>query len=764
MKKLWLPALITVALLLLTVVPSESDAEETEGVSVAYDGTTYKYVRFLKDGTYYCEMTSFEAGTDTFMRVHSRLEGYPVYKMDDKVLSESAAVTIFVIPAEVKEMGSSIFEGCTSLKEIIFLGSMPAFKSDTFTGVPSGVVVKYLERNASSWTGFTVLEKAVLPVYAYEGNGFSFEYCEMDGSVTVLRQIKGTEITIPSKLDVGDKSLDVKYIGDSAFFYDENGNLDKITKVTLNEGLVQIGIAAFKYCQYLESITFPSTLKVIYDEAFRTVNVYHPNWQDEGMLKSVDLPEGLEYIGFEAFRMCNSLTTVTVPDTVTFYGDGAFRACVRLETINLGKGVSMLGESSFDNCYSLKNVNVPDTLTSIGHDCFQGDRSLTSFNVPDSVESIGDNAFNGCTAFSQIYLSDNTTLGKNCFYNTNLMTVGITSGSGSGIINTYLSNGGWMMPGMSTGTKISLLVIDTEDPISIDITGTVSGFIKLTDKSTNTTGGTYMSGTQVLTGADRAGKSYGTDSGIWKTEEIATVTFVSNNVSLGTLNIRGGTYVKETVLTVIAEPMKYKKFVKWSDGNTNTSRTVVVSEDLFLTAIFEDAETRTIKIVVNPEGSGTYSGAGLHVVGTTANLSVSPDEGYHLISWDDGYTDYNREVIVTEDRTFTVSFGNITITFDTNGGTIPIGPLYSNDGWKLTLPESPEVKDGKKIVSWTIDGTKYAVGTEYEVHGPVTATAVWGSNDEGGSEFPWIWVVVAAVIVVAAIIAWRYLSSRNKED
>ena len=171
-----------------------------------------------------------------------------------------------------------------------------------------------------------------------------------------------------------------------------------------------------------------------------------------------------------------------------------------------------------------------------------------------------------------------------------------------------------------------------------------------------------------------------------------------------------------------------------------------------------------VGITIDPAGSGTYKGAGKFIVGSEANLSVTPSGDYHLIGWSDGYTELSRTVTVTEDISYIVSFGNIMITFDTNGGTIPIGPLYSNDGWKLALPESPEVKDGKKIVSWTIDGTKYAVGTEYEVHGPVTATAVWGSNDGGSSEFPWMWIVVAAVIAVAAIIAWRYLSSRNKED
>jgi len=384
MRRLWIPAFLVAALMVLTVLPAESDGAENEGTSVAYDGTTYKYLRFSVP-TYQCEMTSFDAGTDTFLRVQSRLEGYPVYKMDDRVLSGSTGVTTFVIPAEVQIMGSEMFKGCSSLKEIIFLGEMPKFAEDTFSGTPSGTVVKYLDRYSSSWSSFTALTKEVLPVYKYESSGCSYEYCELDGSVTVLRHLKGTDITIPSKLSVGGKDMDVKYIGDSAFFYDEKSDQDKIVKVTIQEGIMQIGIAAFKYCEFLESVTLPSTLKIIYDEAFR-MPIDTENWS-RGKLQSITLPDGLEYLGFEAFRMNYSLKTVTVPDSVTHYGDGAFRVCAGMETITLGKGVTALGDSSFDNCLSLKTVNFPDTLTSIGNECFQGDRSLVSIDIPDSVTS-----------------------------------------------------------------------------------------------------------------------------------------------------------------------------------------------------------------------------------------------------------------------------------------------------------------------------------------------------------------------------------------
>ena len=48
------------------------------------------------------------------------------------------------------------------------------------------------------------------------------------------------------------------------------------------------------------------------------------------MLEYVYLPEGLEYIGDEAFDYCDELSYVRVPDSVESIGTWAFDDCPRL--------------------------------------------------------------------------------------------------------------------------------------------------------------------------------------------------------------------------------------------------------------------------------------------------------------------------------------------------------------------------------------------------------------------------------------------------
>ena len=740
---------VAVTALLLTVIPLTPVDAAPEGTSVAYDGTTYHYVRYSVP-QYYSVMTGFDAGTDTFMRLQSRLEGYEVTQISDGVLADSPNVTVFVIPEGIKTIGASEFKNCGKLQTIIFLGEMPEFDDNTFSGVKAGVQVQYLSVHSDSWSKFSALPKSELKVYEYRGSNCSFSYYEMDGSVTIYKQKSGQKIEIPSSLDVGGRNVPVKHIGASAFEYDETSTQDKITSVTISEGIEFIDIAAFKYCEFMETLSLPSTLKVIYDEAFR-MPIDSTNW-NRSALKAVTLPDTLEYIGFEAFRMCYNLKTVVVPDSVTYYGDGAFRVCSSMESISLGEGIRSLGESSFDHCHALVSIKFPSKLESIGGQCFAQNRSLKYVTIPDSVKTIGGGAFNGCSSLSEIALSDDAVIGNNCFGSSSPMTVRITSSSnsGQGIVKQYITGNDWQLPGADG--RLSLLIIDTQDALNVDIKGDSATFIRFTERGVNTTGGTYIDNGKLLLGPDRAGKTFGATNDRWYTKDVATIVVSSSDSTLGTVT-HGGTYEMGTEITLNATAKRYVLFKGWSDGVTDTSRKITVSTDLDLTGFFEAAPTSTLTITINPAGSGNYTGAGKYVTGDTAKISATPKSGYHFIGWSDGSTDESREIIVDKDIQLVASFGNLTVSFDTNGGKVAVPPMYSNEGWEITLPGSNEILDGKSITKWLIDGVEYKVGASYTVHDSVTATAIWEGGAPSGTDNTWMIIVAVIAIILIAIIA-----------
>ena len=166
-----------------------------------------------------------------------------------------------------------------------------------------------------------------------------------------------------------------------------------------------IGSAAFYNCNNLESLVFPSSLKMLHANAFAECDY----------LTSVTLPENLEYIGYSVFMNCGWLRGhVTIPATVTkfydtaFYGTNlssvtinancaipkqAFYLCDSLTTVTFGSGVTGIGESAFENCTALTDVNIPGTVKTIGQSAFEGCTSMANLTLNEGLNEIGYEAF-----------------------------------------------------------------------------------------------------------------------------------------------------------------------------------------------------------------------------------------------------------------------------------------------------------------------------------------------------------------------------------
>ena len=67
---------------------------------------------------------------------------------------------------------------------------------------------------------------------------------------------------------------------------------------------------------------------------------------------------------------------------------------------------------------------------------------------------------------------------------------------------------------------------------------------------------------------------------------VYTITLVNNNPGYGTIS-GGGIYKENEKITIKATPNSGYRFVKWSDGNTNSSRTITVTKNATYYATFE---------------------------------------------------------------------------------------------------------------------------------------------------------------------------------
>ncbi len=123
----------------------------------------------------------------------------------------------------------------------------------------------------------------------------------------------------------------------------------------------------------------------------------------------------------------------------------------------------------------------------------------------------------------------------------------------------------------------------------------------------------------------------------------------------GTVNDASGIYNAGDLIELTATPMEGYEFVQWSDGVSTNPRTLTVTGNKSLTAIFR---IRTISISVTAGPGGTVNGtvSGFYNYGTSVSFSAAPAEHYRFTGWSDGNTDIERSITLVKDTVITASF------------------------------------------------------------------------------------------------------------
>ena len=92
-------------------------------------------------------------------------------------------------------------------------------------------------------------------------------------------------------------------------------------------------------------------------------------------------------IGWDAFRNCKELTSVTIPESVTNIGGIAFIGCDGLKSITIPSRVKSIGEHVFERCSERTEVTMLGERPEAPETLFPGCGKLKAIHVPAKAES-----------------------------------------------------------------------------------------------------------------------------------------------------------------------------------------------------------------------------------------------------------------------------------------------------------------------------------------------------------------------------------------
>lgn len=290
------------------------------------------------------------------------------------------------LPESIESIGSYVFNKCDRLIYLVFDSeNVPTINANTFDGVIDGIyffvpsVSAKLYRMDSIWRNHITQIIAVDNICAVT-NYEKYVIAQTNASKYELIAYLGTDldkdVVIESNIS---EDIIVESIGEYAF-----GQF--VEKITLSEGIKEIGARAFTYAVNLDTIILPKSMEIIGDNAFENLS----------KLSVVEIPEdgNLVSVGKYAFNNCHGVESILFPAGVKTIGTYAFGSTDN-EDMNLSSVT-----------FSHNNITAQDSVSVyIDSYAFTNNVNLRNIEFNCYVSGIGEGAFANCINLEGIYLN-----------------------------------------------------------------------------------------------------------------------------------------------------------------------------------------------------------------------------------------------------------------------------------------------------------------------------------------------------------------------
>ncbi|MBO7335528.1 MAG: leucine-rich repeat protein, partial [Lachnospiraceae bacterium] len=121
-------------------------------------------------------------------------------------------------------------------------------------------------------------------------------------------------------------------------------------------------------------------------------------------LKKVSVAEGVTEIGNGAFLNCSGLEYVSLPDSIASFGNFVFQSCKELKKAELPDGIKDIPDSTFAYCKSFL-IDIPESVETIQMRAYMGCAVDGELVIPENVTVIEKHAFKDITGITGLTIN-----------------------------------------------------------------------------------------------------------------------------------------------------------------------------------------------------------------------------------------------------------------------------------------------------------------------------------------------------------------------
>lgn len=371
------------------------DIDLEQGSTGGNPGTTEPEETIVASGTCGDDLT-WKLGDKGTLTISGTGEMYNYSMADAPWKEQKDLISALVVENGATSIGSSTFDGYTSLKSIKLASTVKSIGNNAFsnTGITSLDLPEGMESiGIGAFYNCEKMTELKLPESLTTLNNGAFAFC------------KGlTAVTLPNK---------ITFIG--ALVFEECTGL---TSITIPENVTEIRNQAFYYCTALTMVELPKALQTVGDNAFyetKLQDVYYAGTEEDWGKIAIGLKNepltnaNLHCMGAVVVisGTCGGALTWKLDSkgTLTISGTGAMtdytksgvapwnKDYEKIRFVVIENGVTTIGEYAFENCTLLESVVISDSVEKIGKYAFSGCSALKRISLPDSIAQIGDHAF-----------------------------------------------------------------------------------------------------------------------------------------------------------------------------------------------------------------------------------------------------------------------------------------------------------------------------------------------------------------------------------